>query len=105
MPTINFSEKPKEYIFVAELPGMRKEDVSVTIESGLLTVSGERKVSSEEKDANYRIQESFYGQFSRSLTLPRDADPNQVKAEFKEGVLTLTIGRNEALQPKKIIIK
>lgn len=105
VPALNFAEKPKEYIVTAELPGMRKEDIKVSIDNGMLTISGEKKQTNGEQDAKYRMQESAYGSFTRSISLPRDADPNQVKAEFKDGVLILTIVRNEALQPKAIQIK
>ncbi len=105
VPAINVSETSKEYTVRAELPGMRKEDVNITFDGGMLTISGERKQSKDEKDASYRMQESAYGAFSRSISLPRDADPAQAKAEFKDGELIITMAKNPALQPKKIMIR
>jgi len=105
MPAINFVETSKEYIVRAELPGMKKDDISVTLDNGVLTISGERKSVTDDKEASYRLHESRMGVFSRSLSLPRDADPDKVKAEFVDGVLILKIERNEDLKPKQIKIK
>jgi HSP20 family protein len=104
-PALNFRETPKAYVVEVELPGMKKEDISVSIQAGVLTISGERKASSAQDDPSYKIRESSYGSVSRSLTLPADADPNKVDAQFKDGILTLTVARNEALKPAKIVIK
>jgi HSP20 family protein len=105
MPALNLRESAKEYFIDIELPGMRKEDISITFQNGMLTITGERRSEKKDDSSTYRIRESSIGKFSRSLTLPNDADPNQVSAEFKDGLLTVKIVRNEALGPKKITIK
>jgi HSP20 family protein len=104
-PALNFREGKDSYIVDVELPGMKKEDISVTIKAGVLTISGERKDNKTETSDVYRIRESAYGSFSRSISLPDDADANKVSAEFDNGVLSVTIGRNAKLLPQQITIK
>src|SRR5207253_3987942 len=88
-PLADITEDDREYIIKAELPEMKKEDVKVTVENGVLTVSGERKLEKEEKKKKYHRIERGYGTFVRSFTLPDDADATKVKAEFKNGLLTV----------------
>ena len=104
-PALNFREAKDSYVVDVELPGMKKEDISVTLKAGVLTVSGERKTDKAETSDVYRIRESAYGSFSRSISLPDDADANKVSAQFDNGVLTVTIARNPKLQPQQITIK
>ncbi len=104
-PALNFREAKDSYVVEVELPGMKKEDISVTIKAGVLTVSGERKTDKTESSDVYRIRESAYGSFSRSISLPDDADANKVSAEFDNGILTITIGRNAKLMPQEIKIQ
>src|SRR5947208_13820267 len=84
-PLADITEDDKEYLIKAELPEMKKEDVKVTVENGVLTISGERKFEQEEKKRKFHRVERGYGTFVRSFTLPDDADSNKVKAEFKNG--------------------
>ncbi len=86
-PLADITEDDKEYLIKAELPEMKKEDVKVTVENGVLTISGERKFEQEEKKKKYHRVERGYGTFMRSFTLPDDADFNKVNAQFKNGVL------------------
>jgi HSP20 family protein len=84
---------------------MRKEDVKVTVENGVLTLSGERKLEKEEKGKRYHRIERAYGSFVRSFTLPDDADSDKVSAEFKDGVLKVHVAKSEAAKPKQIEVK
>lgn len=102
MPLADITEDEKEYLIKAELPEVRKEDVKVTVENGVLTISGERKFEKEEKNKKYHRVERGYGTFMRSFTLPEDADPSKVKAGFKNGLLTVQVPKSEHAKPKQI---
>jgi HSP20 family protein len=102
-PAVNIAEAEDGYWIVAEMPGVRKEDVAVTVEKGTLTVSGERKF--DEAAKKWQRIECGYGCFSRSFTLPQYADAAQVKAEFKDGLLHIHVPKSEAARPKQIEIK
>ena len=101
-PLVDISEDDKEYLIKAELPEVRKEDVKVTAEEGTVTITGERKFEKEEKKKKYHRVERGYGTFMRSFTLPDDADANKIKADFKNGVLTLHLPKSEHAKPKQI---
>src|SRR5881275_2043285 len=105
MPLADITEDDKEYLIKAELPEMKKEDVKVTVENGVLTISGERKFEQEEKKKKYHRVERGYGTFMRSFTLPDDADFNKVNAQFKNGVLMVHVPKSERAQPKQIEVK
>ena len=105
VPTADITEDDKEYLIRAELPDLRKEDVKVTVENGVLTISGERKFEKEEKQKKYHRVERAYGRFVRSFTLPDDADADGVKADFKDGMLTVHLPKNEQAKPKQIEVK
>jgi HSP20 family protein len=102
MPLADITEDEKEYLIKAELPELKREDVKVTVENGVLTISGERKFEKEEKKRKFHRVERGYGTFVRSFTLPDDADGNKVKAEFKNGVLTVHLPKSEHAKPKQI---
>src|SRR5436189_2704367 len=99
-PLADITEDDMEYVIKAELPELRKEDVKVTVENGVLTISGERKFEKEEKKKKYHRVERGYGTFMRSLALPDDADGNEVKAEVKNGVLTVQLPKKERAASK-----
>ena len=101
-PLADITEDDKEYLIKAELPEMRREDVKVTVENGVLTISGERKFEKEEKKKKYHRVERGYGTFMRTFTLPDDGDPNKVKAEFKNGLLAVHVPKSEKAKPKQI---
>ena len=88
-PPVDIAEDEKEYTIKAELPGVNKEDVKVTVEGGALSITGERKAEKEEKDKKYHRIERSYGTFVRSFTLPGGAASEKVSAEFKDGVRLL----------------
>src|SRR5881397_3169306 len=104
-PLADIAEDEKEYLIKAELPEMKKEDVKVTVENGVLTISGERKFEKEEKNKKYHRVERAYGSFGRSFSLPDDASPAKVSAEFKDGVLTVHLAKDEKAKPQHIEVK
>ncbi len=102
MPLADITEDEKEYLIKAELPELKKDDVKVSVENSVLTISGERKFEKEEKKKKYHRVERGYGTFIRSFTLPDDADASKVKAEFKNGLLTVHLPKSEHAKPKQI---
>src|ERR1700704_2710218 len=84
-PLADITEDDKEYVIKAELPEVKKEDVKVTVENGVLTIAGERRFEKEETKKKYHRVERAYGSFVRSFSLPDDADGSKVQAEFKNG--------------------
>jgi HSP20 family protein len=104
-PVVDIIEDEKGYLIKADLPEVNKADVKVTVENGVLTITGERKFEKEEKGKRYHRIERSYGSFERSFTLPDDADPNSVKAEFKEGLLRVNLGKSEHAKPKLVDVK
>jgi HSP20 family protein len=105
VPLVDVTETPKEYLIKAELPEVRKEDLKVAIEDGVLTIQGERKLEKEEKDKKVHRIERSYGKFVRSFTVPTDVDDKKVMAEFKEGVLLVHVPKTEAAKPRLIDVK
>jgi len=103
-PVADISETPTEYLIKAELPAVKKEDVKVTLENGVITISGERKHEKESKDENEIRVESFHGTFTRSFSLPDDIDANGIRAESRDGVLKVHIPRTQAVRPKAVTI-
>src|SRR5947199_7594062 len=101
-PLADITEDEKEYVIKAELPELKKEDVKVTVENGVLTISGERKFEKEEKNKKYHRVERGYGSFVRTFALPDDADADKVKAAFKQGILEVHLPKNEKAKPKQI---
>ncbi|MGH7184469.1 MAG: Hsp20/alpha crystallin family protein [Nitrospiraceae bacterium] len=105
VPSVDVSETEGEYQIKAEIPDVKKEDVKVTLEEGVLTIQGERKHEKEEKGTRYHRVERSYGRFVRSFTLPDHIDEGKVKAEFKDGVLNLQLPKSEKAKPKAIEVK
>jgi HSP20 family protein len=101
-PSADISETDTAYLIKAEIPGVNKEDVKVTIQNGMLTIQGERKMEKEEKDKKFHRIERSYGSFMRSFRVPEDADESAVKAEFKDGVLNVTLTKSAKAKPKAI---
>ena len=104
-PLVDIVEDDKEYLIKAELPEMKKDDIKVTVEHGVLSITGERKFEKEEKGRKYHRVERAYGTFTRSFTLPDDADASKINAEFKDGVLRVHLGKSEHARPKTIEVK
>jgi len=104
-PLVDIVEDDKEYLIKVELPEVNKDDVKVTVEGDTLTISGERKAEKEEKGRKFHRVERYYGRFERSFTIPDDADADNVKAEFKDGVLRVHLPKSEKGRPKQIEVK
>ena len=104
-PLVDISEDDKEYRIKVELPEVKKEDVKVTAEAGTLTIMGERKFEKEEKGRKHHRIERAYGTFGRSFSLPDDASPAKVSAEFKDGVLTVHLVKDEKAKPQHVEVK
>jgi HSP20 family protein len=104
-PLVDIQETEKEYLVKAELPEIHKEDVKVTVENGVLTIQGERKMEKEEKGKKFHRIERSYGTFLRTFTVPLDADETKVAADFKEGLLKVTIPKSLKALPKAIEVK
>jgi HSP20 family protein len=105
LPPVDIEESDREYLIKAELPGMKKEEVKLTVEGGTLSISGERKAEKEEKDKKYHRVERRYGAFSRSFTLPEGALAEKISAEFKDGVLMVHLPKDEKAKPRAIEVK
>ncbi len=104
-PAVDVYENDKAYIVEVDLPGLKKEDVKVTLQNNVLTIQGERRLTREEKGVDYHRQERFYGKFLRSFTLPETVDADKVSAEFKDGVLRLTLPKREPSAGRVIEVK
>ncbi|WP_020494518.1 Hsp20/alpha crystallin family protein [Verrucomicrobium sp. 3C] len=104
-PLADITEDDKEYLVKLELPGMKREEVKVSMESGVLTISGERKLEKEEKDKKYHRVERAYGSFSRSFVIPDEVVVDKIDAQFKEGVLQVHLPKGEHAKPKTIEVK
>ena len=104
-PACDIYENENEIVVKAELPEVKKEDVQVAIENNVLSIRGERKFSEETKEENYHRVERSYGEFMRSFTLPSFVDASKVNAEFKDGLLRVTMPKREEAKPKQIEVK
>ena len=104
-PSVDITEDEREYLVKTDLPEVKKEDVKVTVENGVLTITGERKFEKEEKDKKYHRIERSYGNFLRSFALPDGADGTKVSAEFKDGVLKVHLPKSEKAKPKSVEVK
>jgi HSP20 family protein len=98
-------EDETEYLIKVDLPEIKREEIKVTVENGVLVLSGERKLEKEEKGRKYHRIERAYGSFGRTFSLPDNADAEKVNAEFNDGVLKLHIAKKEAARPKQIEVK
>ncbi len=104
-PAVDIHEEKDRYVVKAELPGMKQDDIKVTITDNLLTLSGERKYEHKEDDKGYHRVECSYGKFYRSFRLPGDVDSNKIKAEYRDGILEISIPKSERAKPKEIKVK
>ncbi len=101
-PTLDVLEDKDNYFILAELPGLKREDIKVSLEDGTLTISGERKTETRSEDTSVHRVERFSGRFERSITLPATVSAEKVKATYTDGVLTLTLPKTEQAKPKRI---
>jgi HSP20 family protein len=105
LPPVDIAEKETELLITAELPGMKKEEVEIRIEEGVLTIKGEKKEEKEEKTPRMHVWERNYGIFERAFTLPRYVELEKVQAEFKNGVLIVHVPKVEQIKGKKVEIQ
>lgn len=104
-PAMDIKERDDEYVIVADIPGAKKEDIDVTMENGILTITAETKSEKEEKQGERVLrQERRYGKYVRSLRLGTQIDEKKVKANYKDGVLELILPKAEEVKPKKITV-
>ena len=99
-PSVDISETDGEYLIRADLPAVKKEDVHVTFDDGMLTISGERKQKTEDKTEKSHRVETLYGKFARSFSLPDNVDAAKIRAESKDGVITVHVAKART-EPKK----
>ena len=104
-PAVNEKVDEKGYYLEIDLPGVKKENIEISVNDGILTISGERKLEKKEEGENYTRIESFFGRFERSFKLPADADAENIEAEYKDGVLKVFIPKKQKAEGKKITIK
>jgi HSP20 family protein len=103
-PAVDIYEKDGTIVLKAELPGIEPKDVDVRVENNILTLKGERRFEAEVQQDSYQRVERAYGSFSRSFTLPTVVDTDNIKAEFKDGVLRMSLPKKEEAKPKQISI-
>jgi HSP20 family protein len=104
-PVVDITETDEEYLIKAEIPEVKREDVKVSVENGVLTMQGERKQEKEEKGKKFHRVERYYGSFLRTFTVPDNVDDTKVRAEFKDGVLNVHLPKSEKAKPKAIDVK
>jgi HSP20 family protein len=104
-PAVDICEADHEYSITADLPGLTKDEIKVNYQDGVLTIFGEKKQEKEEKGKNYHRLERGYGAFERSFRLPSRVQADKIRAEFKDGVLHLTLPKADEARPKEIPIR
>ena len=105
LPSFDVLENDKESVIRVEAPGMKKSEFNVTVKDGVLTLSGEKKGEEAKDDDRYMYRESRYGRFSRSFRLPEEALENKIKANYKNGVLAVSVPRSKPLEAKEIEVE
>lgn len=104
-PRVDIVETENEFTVKAEIPEVKKEDVKISVEDGVLKISGERRQEKEEKNKKFHRVERFYGSFMRSFILPDNVDESKVDASFKDGILSVKLPKSEKTKPKAIEVK
>ncbi|GAB4254554.1 MAG: Hsp20/alpha crystallin family protein [Acidobacteriota bacterium] len=104
VPPVEVVETDKEYRFMVEVPGMEEKDLTIQVDNGVLTFSGEKRAPEYEGAETVR-SERWYGKFTRSFSLPESADPERIEAHLKHGILTITVPKRAEAQPRKVEVK
>jgi len=104
IPAFDVKETPDSYLFKADLPGFREGDVEINVTGNRLTITGKREEEQEQEQGNFFLAERSYGSFTRTFTIPEGVNSDQVRADLKDGVLSLVAPKSEESQPKKITI-
>ncbi len=105
MPALDMYQTGDDVVVKAALPGLKPEDVQISVTANVLTLRGEFKQENDKKEATYHIREQRFGSFERSVMLPTDVQTDKAKADFENGILTITLPKAEAVKPKSISIK
>ena len=104
-PALDISERKDAYLVTVELPGLKPEDLDITMEDGLLTIKGERQFTAESSEQQFHRVERRYGAFRRSITLPAQVQAEQIEASFDNGVLQIVVPKMEEAKPKRIQVR
>jgi HSP20 family protein len=104
-PNIDVFEKDDKFVVKAEVPGMKEDDIHVSVEGDMLTIRGEKKAESEVKEEDYYRCERSYGSFLRSVALPSTVDTSKIEADYEDGVLEVTLSKKPEVKPKKVAVK
>ncbi|UCF71801.1 MAG: Hsp20/alpha crystallin family protein [candidate division WOR-3 bacterium] len=104
-PVVDIEEDNENILVKAEIPGMKKEDIKVSVQGNMLNITGERKQESEVKSKTFHRVERSYGRFSRMITLPTDVDSDKVKASYKDGILSITMPKPESVKPRHVDVE
>jgi HSP20 family protein len=104
-PSLDIAEKGEAIVVKAELPGMKADEIELSVDGNMLTVSGEKKDETKETKDNYYHVERRYGKFQRTIQLPSEVDKSKIEAKMEDGVLTVTLPRSEEAKPRKIQVK
>lgn len=105
MPSFEVKETPNAYVFKADLPGIKEEDLNVELTGNRLTIGGKRESEKKEDNESYHLYERSFGSFNRSFTLPEEVNSNKVDAHLQQGVLTVTVLKSPEAKPQKIEVK
>jgi HSP20 family protein len=104
MPAVDVFEKDDKFVVKAEFPGVKEEDIDVSVVGDTLNIKGEKKTESEVKEEDYYRSERTYGSFYRSIPLPSTVDADKIEASFEDGVLEVTLPKSAEIKPKKIVV-
>lgn len=105
MPAMNLEESKDGFHLTLELPGMKKDDINVSLQDNMLTISGEKKIEDDSNDRNFQHRERIYGQFCRNVELPDMIDADKIQADYENGILRIDIPKSEKAKPKEIEVK
>lgn len=105
VPAVDIKEEPQHFLIEADIPGVNPKDIEITMDNGVLTIKGERKVESQEEGKNYKRVERLHGSFYRRFSLPDTADSEKVSASGKNGVLHISIPKREVAKPRQITVQ
>lgn len=104
-PAVDIHEDENQYTITADLPGVKKEDISLSVHDNVVTIKGERKQETEKQEKGYRRVERVYGNFQRAFQIPRGVDATKVEAKYENGVLNVVLPKPEAAKPRNIEVK
>lgn len=104
-PAVDVIQEADRFVIHADLPGMKREDIDITMNGNTLSVSGEKKFENETKEGSYFRSERYSGRFHRSIEMPHSIDANRIEASYKDGVLTISLPKSEEARPKQIKVQ